>query len=1760
MKIKEYTRSQIQQRLMATLVFFIAFSQYSLGQLTVLPNNGAGSQQSSPQGGIQYQRGFYLITPAEMQASHIVNNTNINSIGFTLAAPQSFATRGGFKLYLQNTTDTIGRNDTAWTIVNVPSGSNLSLSGLVPADYEWQVRSNCATNSPYSSSVFFSTDNLLGCQAPVNAAMQSISTTSATFAWTSPSSTVNKYYIQYKAIDSANWILDSTVSNETTFTATGLIQNKTYIWQVYAGCAGSSSDAIGTSFTTLSSDCGTPASLVVGLLNTDTARLSWAAVSGSNYYSVRYRRIGSLTWYTANSITNNIKIDTLIEAGTNYEWGVSAYCATGAGAFADGPNFITPGTLVCYTPEALFTSTITNSSAQLQWTASAGSSSYTVRYRAKETVSWSTAISGMTQVNVPNDSLWIPATTGKYKIDFSLPSPFNYTSSGLYVACEFSNDSTNLPTSNITLSTDANASIIGQDEQDSVNLMRSFVGKGSALPTILPSTKYRPETRLGSADYADSVEVLNVYALGNIAPMFTNNPIQGLISNHSGSEKTFTVYLDVKSNTGINRYATSTSLTVGPDTIGRVNFTGWAPSVQEKDSIIIRIEAQTGENIVSNNRNFYIQQVTGNLVSHADNNGPITEGGFDTNDGLILVKHHMLACGTVNAVKAYLTPGAKNKQLFAVALNTSGTIIARSDTLTVPESFVNSYNSFYFNAPPSLSNEDYYIGIAQVDAPEGFMPLGIQWEGDSIRDNAYFRSAIDASGLVEFKSAGRPMIMAELIANSGAVKINGSLTLCPSGTNTLTAVGGEKRFANRVLGFSSQNSTHDYGAVQVLGIPDVYPTYGVNKKSWTSETADSSREYLVLQFPGAAHVNYIEIYETFNPGSIDTVFVKNASGVYETVYTGNAQSTGEASNIKRITFTETSFNVSEVRIAMNSGAVNGFNAIDAVAIGKETNPSSFSSYLWSPGGETTDTKSVSSPGTYSVTVTSSGCTYTDQVVVTSRVQVIPTISADGPLSLCPGDSVTLTSSQLSGNTWSNGATSKSIVVKTAGNFTVTYNDGSGCSNTQSTATVVTMNSTPTVNISGTLQICQGNNTTLNAGSHSSYLWNTGATTQTIMVGTPGQYSVIVTNAAGCKATSAQVTTMYTTLSAPTITGNLSFCQGGNTTLDAGSGYASYAWSTGVSSQTALVNGAGFYSVTVTNAAGCSASNSVNTQIFANPVPSISGKGGYCPAGNVTLTATPGYSGYLWNNTSITPSITVSAVGNYTVTVTDNNGCQGSATRNIVAYSNPVPVIGGTLSFCGGSSTLLSVGGSYTAYLWSTNATTPAITANQVTNYSVMVTDNNGCKGSANVNTNSTGVVPASPGSITGAVVVSCNSQGTYSIIAVPNTSHYVWTAPRGASIVSGQGSTSVIVSFPANYGGGKLVVAASNACGQSNSLTERSLFIQSVPETPGSISGQVNGDCGTIKTFSIAAVPIATSYTWTLPAGASFVSGQGTTSITIQTTSTFTFGNICVKANNACGSGPSSCLQITGFPAQPTGISGPTSNCSSATGVLYSVASVPGATSYIWTVPQGAQITSGQGNNSITVKWGTREGLVTCFAKNNCGSSTVTSLAVAIATCFASGPAYSSLTEIRPIPEIISAYGGMSTVRNFILEWTLGEPKTETENNGQILYTQGFHQPLIMSRTNQDSISVYTGIKKITVYPNPVMEILYVKFETSVVQKVSLEISDVLGRILQRKVALTGMRTEELNMHHYTPGSYVLVVRDERGKIISTVKLLKLDK
>src|SRR5262249_40680444 len=140
---------------------------------------------------------------------------------------------------------------------------------------------------------------------------------------------------------------------------------------------------------------------------------------------------------------------------------------------------------------------------------------------------------------------------------------------------------------------------------------------------------------------------------------------------------------------------------------------------------------------------------------------------------------------------------------------------------------------------------------------------------------------------------------------------------------------------------------------------------------------------------------------------------------------------------------------------------------------------------------------------------------------------------------------------------------------------------------------VTVNPLPTATITpgGSTTFCQGGSVTLTASSGVSYHWSTNETTSSINVTSSGNYTVQVTDANGCSATSAATQVTVNPLPAATITpsGSTTFCQGGSVTLTASSG-VSYHWSTNETTSSINVTSSGNYTVQVTDANGCSATS------------------------------------------------------------------------------------------------------------------------------------------------------------------------------------------------------------------------------------------------------------------------------------------------------------------------------------------------------------------------------------------------------------------------------------------------------------------------------------------------------------------------------------------------------------------------------------------
>ncbi|MBI3511050.1 MAG: T9SS type A sorting domain-containing protein [Bacteroidetes bacterium] len=284
----------------------------------------------------------------------------------------------------------------------------------------------------------------------------------------------------------------------------------------------------------------------------------------------------------------------------------------------------------------------------------------------------------------------------------------------------------------------------------------------------------------------------------------------------------------------------------------------------------------------------------------------------------------------------------------------------------------------------------------------------------------------------------------------------------------------------------------------------------------------------------------------------------------------------------------------------------------------------------------------------------------------------------------------------------------------------------------------------TITAAGSTTICpSGGSVVLNGNSGSGYTYQwmlanvniNGATNQSYTATAAGTYNLVVTNSTGCSTTSANL--VVSTYAAPTATitagGPITFCQGGNVTLTANNSSA-YSWSNGSTTPSITANTAGNYLVTITDVNGCQATSSAVT-VVVNPLPNAtitaSGPTSFCTGDSVILTANASAS-YLWSTLATTQSITVYNSGNYTVQVTNANGCQStvSAPITVSASASPAPTITitGNTSICQGDMVTLTASQGDT-YMWSPGGqTTQSITVGTAGTYNVTETNSNACNG------------------------------------------------------------------------------------------------------------------------------------------------------------------------------------------------------------------------------------------------------------------------------------------------------------------------------------------------------------------------------------------------------------------------------------------------
>ncbi len=436
----------------------------------------------------------------------------------------------------------------------------------------------------------------------------------------------------------------------------------------------------------------------------------------------------------------------------------------------------------------------------------------------------------------------------------------------------------------------------------------------------------------------------------------------------------------------------------------------------------------------------------------------------------------------------------------------------------------------------------------------------------------------------------------------------------------------------------------------------------------------------------------------------------------------------------------------------------------------QLNSSAATSYSWSgPLGFTGNTQNPSRPnasvgmgGTYSVTVTDvNTCTATASTFVVVNSTLIATASNTGPY--CTGASIQLnvvpgTTFSWSGpNAFTSTSQSPSIVGATAamaGNYNVTATDANGCSGTSNTNVVV--NSLPSPSASNTGPYCEGSSIQLGALGGTGYVWSgplayTSANQVAVITNSTtamsGAYNVTVTDANGCTATAS--TTVFVNPAPVVATGpdGLLTCAILQTNLNAAAiaPGETYTWGgpgivSGGNTAAPTINAAGTYTLTVTDANNCTASD--NAVVTSNTIPPNANAGAdamlTCLVNSVPLNATSTTAGasFAWSNGVNDAANPVTVANTYIVTVTDPlNGCTASdavvvgidtTTPNANAGPDKVlPCVNGVA--ISGSSTTSNAVFSWSGPGISSGANTAVPLVNTIGTYTVLVTDPaNGC--------------------------------------------------------------------------------------------------------------------------------------------------------------------------------------------------------------------------------------------------------------------------------------------------------------------------------------------------------------------------------------------------------------------------------------------------
>ncbi|MCX6275194.1 MAG: T9SS type A sorting domain-containing protein, partial [Bacteroidetes bacterium] len=411
------------------------------------------------------------------------------------------------------------------------------------------------------------------------------------------------------------------------------------------------------------------------------------------------------------------------------------------------------------------------------------------------------------------------------------------------------------------------------------------------------------------------------------------------------------------------------------------------------------------------------------------------------------------------------------------------------------------------------------------------------------------------------------------------------------------------------------------------------------------------------------------------------------------------------------------------------------------------------------------------------------------------------------------------------------------------------------------------------------------------------------------------------------------------------------------------------------------------------------------------------------------------------------------------------------------------------------------------------------------------------------------------------VVVCQNTNGVvYAVSSVAGAISYNWTITGSGATISGSNTgSSISVNF-GTFTSVTISVTATNLC---MTTAARVMTVTSVPAIPGTINGASYVCPNGTYQYSVIAVPGATSYLWTGPAGSSV---SGTSNIVNITFGASVPGGSLVSVRAVGGCANNSAIRskgvASGIPNIPSAISGPASGQCGETGVSYSIIpnNTPPVTSYNWSVNNGASITGPNNLSGISVNFpGSFTSVtVSVAAINGCGTGATRTLNVTGAPALPpvitgnNAPCANSVSTYSTVGSTgASSYNwtvpagatilGSPNGPSILLQWgsTSGNVSVQAVNSCGVSSFRSL--PCVIS-CRQSQVSGSASGLNAEVYPNPATEKATLKFTAASASQVHLNMTSVLGQsVMTTEVAATeGINMIDLDLNNLAKGVYML--------------------